>query len=157
MSAYLYVSVYVSVYVYRYTYLKYCLLQVLPLYLTCTRVCVLVFAHIPGGHQPHCCGAPPCRWGAGTSIGRCSTTTCKMGFRRVPLTSLCIFNMHGCSSVSKGCSLFMASTLFFITWFLLLSTQLSMYFRLFSFPLRARSRSLCPATCQRHPQLLSFV
>ena len=58
MYAYLYVSVYVSVYVYvyvyRYTYLKYCPLQVLPLYLTCTRVCVLVFAHIPGGHQPHC-------------------------------------------------------------------------------------------------------
>ena len=54
------------IYVYRYTYLKYCPLQVLPLYLTCTRVCVLVFAHIPGGHQPHCCGAPPCRWGAGT-------------------------------------------------------------------------------------------
>ena len=50
MYAYLYVSVYVSVY--RYTYLKYCPLQVLPLYLTCTRVCVLVFAHIPGGHQP---------------------------------------------------------------------------------------------------------
>ena len=37
------------------------------------------------------------------------------------------------------------------------STQLSMYFRLFSFPLRARSRSLCPATFQRHPRLLSFV
>ena len=37
------------------------------------------------------------------------------------------------------------------------STQLSMYFRLLSFPLRARSRSLCPATFQRHSRLLSFV
>ena len=36
-----------SVYVYVYTYLQYCLLQVLPLYLTCTRVCVLVRAHVP--------------------------------------------------------------------------------------------------------------
>ena len=32
-----------------------------------------------------------------------------------------------------------------------------MYFRLLSFPLRARSRSLCPATFQRHSRLLSFV
>ena len=43
----MYAYLYVSVYVYVYTYLQYCLLQVLPLYLTCTRVCVLVRAHVP--------------------------------------------------------------------------------------------------------------
>ena len=38
---------YVSVYVYVHTYLQYCLSQVLPLYLMCTRVCALVRAHVP--------------------------------------------------------------------------------------------------------------
>ena len=53
MYAYLYVSVYVSVYVYvyvyRYTYLKYCPLQVLPLYPMCTLVCLSALALVPTG------------------------------------------------------------------------------------------------------------
>ena len=36
-----------SVHLYVYSYLKYYLCQVLPLYLTCTSVCVPAHAHVP--------------------------------------------------------------------------------------------------------------
>ena len=135
----MYAYLYVSVYVYVYTYMKYCLLQVLPLYLTCTRVCVLVRAHVPEVFPPEDAlspaPSPPARW----------------VFRRALLTSLCIFqHARLFISTSKSCSLLMASSILSITWFRPLSTQLSMYFWFFSFPIRARSRSLCSATCQRY-------
>ena len=48
---------------------------------------------------------------------------------------------------SPSCSLFIASAIFSITWFRPQRTQLPVYFRFSSFPIRARSRCMCSATC----------
>ena len=48
---------------------------------------------------------------------------------------------------SPSCSLFIASAIFSITWFRPQRTRLPVYFRFSSFPIRARSRCMCSATC----------
>ena len=152
----MYAYLYVSVYVYVYTYLKYCPLQVLPLYLSCTRVVYLSLHTYLATIQPHCCGALPVVGGQvlvlvgvpphlqdGFLGGTSHFSSYFLPFTGVHLCQK-LFPVHGLKSPLHH--LVPASE--HLAADVLLALLL---------PAQGEVQVLGPATCQRHPQLLSLV